>query len=207
MLNVSKEQERKLLILKQLVKIIPLLGFNVKALEFAVTKIDLPNKYWKILFPEGLKEVANNIEAFFDELMLEQLNLIDMPVKTHQKIIIALKYRIKLMPKLLVSKLAFFYSFPGNNFCALNCAWATCDKMWCYANDKSVDFNYYSKRSLLVLAYLSSIAYYINDNSENCYKTDDFIVKIVKNILNVTKFKQKLKLIKLEDIPIIRLFS
>ncbi|KJV70475.1 COQ9 family protein, partial [Orientia tsutsugamushi str. TA763] len=97
--------------------------------------------------------------------------------------------------------------FTLNNYStAITNSWATCNKIWHYANDKSMDFNYYTKRALLMTAYLPSIAYYITDSSNDYHKTDYFITKVIEKILNAAKLKQKIKSIKLDDIPIVRFF-
>lgn len=198
--------KKKRLILEQLVNLIPELGLNIEALSLASENAGLASHYWEILFPNGLKEVSSSLEKFFDNLMMNQLKSIKDPVRTHQKIITALQYRIKLVPQEVASKLCVFYAMPNNYSTAITNSWATCNKIWHYANDKSMDFNYYTKRALLMTAYLPSIAYYITDSSNDYHKTDYFITKVIEKILNAAKLKQKIKSIKLDDIPIVRFF-
>ncbi|KJV57239.1 COQ9 family protein [Orientia chuto str. Dubai] len=193
-------------ILEQLINIIPGQGFNIETLSLASQNAGLPSNYWEIIFPNGIKEASYDLERFFDQLMINQLSLIQPPIKTHHKVITALQYRIKLVPQAVALKLCFFYAMPNNYSTAITNSWASCNKIWCYANDRSTDFNYYTKRALLMAAYLPSIAYYIKDSSDNYHKTDYFITKIIEKILNAAKLKQKIKSKKLDDIPIVRFF-
>jgi ubiquinone biosynthesis protein COQ9 len=78
--------------------------------------------------------------------------------------------------------------------------WNTSDVIWRAAGDKSLDMNYYSKRFLLSSVYTMSIKHYISDKQD--------IDEYIENALNkVVKVAQKLKIPKLEDIPILRMFS
>ena len=82
----------------------------------------------------------------------------------------------------------------------------TCDLIWNYAGDKSTDFNYYTKRGLLLPVYLSAKAFYISDNSKGHEKTKKFIKNALDNIINIASFKNRINLPNIEDIPILRLF-
>ncbi len=101
-----------------------------------------------------------------------------------------------------------YFTTPSNSIFATKIAFRTCDLIWRYAGDKSIDYNYYTKRGLLLSVYITSILYYIQDESENNIDTDKYITKSLSNIITMTsKCKNILKLPNLVDIPIIRLFS
>ncbi|MCC8398255.1 MAG: COQ9 family protein [Rickettsia endosymbiont of Labidopullus appendiculatus] len=101
-----------------------------------------------------------------------------------------------------------YFSTPSNTIFATKTAFRTCDLIWRYAGDKSIDYNYYTKRSLLLSVYITSILYYIQDESENNIDTDKYITKSLSNIITIfSKCKNIVKLPNLVDIPIIRLFS
>ncbi|BFD46437.1 MAG: COQ9 family protein [Rickettsia endosymbiont of Sergentomyia squamirostris] len=101
-----------------------------------------------------------------------------------------------------------YFTTPSNSIFATKIAFRTCDLIWRYAGDKSIDYNYYTKRGLLLSVYITSILYYIQDESENNVDTDQYITKSLSNIITMTsKCKNMLKLPNPVDIPIIRLFS
>ena len=49
--------------------------------------------------------------------------------------------------------------------------------------------------------------FYIADNSKNHEKTKEFIKNALDNIINIASFKNRVNMPKVEDLPIIRLFS
>ncbi len=101
-----------------------------------------------------------------------------------------------------------YFTTPSNTIFATKMAFRTCDLIWRYAGDKSIDYNYYTKRSLLLSVYITSILYYIQDESEDNIDTDKYITKSLSNIITMfSKCKNIVKLPNPVDIPIIRLFS
>lgn len=196
--------DKKILILQQLINIIPEIGFNQLALILATQNANLHTNYWKIIFPHGLPEVASSIELYFDQLMIDKLNDISTTNTISNKVVTALQLRIKLVPQSVVSTMLRFYMLPSNHYLAINNAWHSCNSIWIYMHDRSLDFNYYSKRSLLMLCYISTMIYYTNDNSNNFSKTDFFAADLIAKISNIAKLKHKIKSLKFDDIPILR---
>ncbi len=175
----------------------------------AEAKSGFAKGYRHILFPNGLSEIIDFLEEQYDQKMLELLSGRARPQKIRDRIELALKIRIKeYVPKLVHFKNSVYFAKGPNTIVALKIALRSCNLIWRYAGDQSVDYNYYTKRSLLLTVYITSIIYYIQDNSSGNIDTDGYITESLADIINITsKFKNIFKLPKLVDIPIIRLFS
>jgi ubiquinone biosynthesis protein COQ9 len=78
--------------------------------------------------------------------------------------------------------------------------WRTADIIWRAAGDTSTDMNHYSKRFLLSGIMLASYKHYIKSPDDIDEYVTDSLDKLVKRM-------QKLKIPKLEDIPIFRMFT
>lgn len=204
-------QRQKDCFMQALWQLLPVGEWNDKLLENVEHACEFSTGYTYILFPNGLKEVIDYFEAWQDNKMLQSLSQTNTTGsgKIREKISLALKTRIiELSPKLIHIKNCTYFSVPTNTTFGAKVGWRTCDVIWNYAGDSSVDYNYYSKRSLLLAAYVASIMYYISDDSEDYVNTKDFIDETLANIINIAfKLKKIVQLPKLEDIPIIRLFS
>jgi ubiquinone biosynthesis protein COQ9 len=59
---------------------------------------------------------------------------------------------------------------------------------------------------MLEIKYLPSLFHYIGDSSINCEKTDEFIDSSLEKIVKLGSLKTRIKLPKIEDIPILRMF-
>ena len=68
-----------------------------------------------------------------------------------------------------------------------------CDEIWFLAGDKSLDFNYYSKRIILMNIYSTGLIYWIFDKSPKKIKSNEYISKQIKNVSKIGKFKYWVK--------------
>ena len=67
------------------------------------------------------------------------------------------------------------------------------DEIWFQAGDKSLDFNFYSKRFILMNIYLNSFLYLISQKNINLISLENFVEKQIKTVLTFGKLKSKFK--------------
>ena len=80
---------------------------------------------------------------------------------------------------------------PGNLFSSLKLLNQNSDFIWNLAGDNANDFNYYSKRGLLSIVYLSTLIYWLNDSSNKMIGTKSFISRAVDGVVDgMSKLKQ-----------------
>mgnify|MGYP001800852527 CR=1 FL=1 len=163
--------------------------------------------YYLVLFKEGHEQILTELMSYYDNLMLTRLELDEKPSKIRERISKALFLRLTaITSKNVVAKLSSLSIIPSYIRTLSSAHFKTCDRIWCYAGDQSTDCNYYSKRGLLMTVYLSSIPFFINDNSENYYDTKYYIEESLNNIIKITSLKNKLNSFGVEQIPILRYF-
>ncbi|GAA5252312.1 COQ9 family protein [Candidatus Rickettsia kedanie] len=203
-MSIKEEHHiKKISFVQSLLELLPFNEWNNKLLEEAEEKCDFAKGCTLIVFPEGLSEIIEFFESYLDNIMLERLKTIEEPAKIRDKISLAVKIRIKTVLPIIHSKNAAYFAL--NPMQGTEVAFHSCDAIWRYTGDKSLDFNYYTKRGLLLSVYISSILFYIQDASENYIETDQFIDTAVENIVNT--FSQIKKLLDPSNIPIVRMFT
>ncbi|MFL2649980.1 MAG: COQ9 family protein [Alphaproteobacteria bacterium] len=67
------------------------------------------------------------------------------------------------------------------------------DEIWFQAGDKSLDFNFYSKRFILMSIYLNSFLYSISKKNIDLNSLENFVEKQIKGVLTFGKLKSKFK--------------
>ena len=67
----------------------------------------------------------------------------------------------------------------------------TVDKMWRAAGDKSVDFNFYTKRALLAGVYSSTTLFWLNDHSTGFSETWHFLDRRINDVMRLQKVRSK----------------
>lgn len=203
-MNIQEEHHtKKISFMQSLLKLLPFNEWNDKIINEAEEKCGFAKGYGLILFPDGLAEIVKFFESYLDNITLESSNKQEVPNKIREKISLAVKTRIKAVLPIIHSKNATYFAL--NPIQGTEVTFHSCDIIWQYAGDKSVDYNYYTKRCLLLSVYVSSILFYIQDESENYINTDKFIDSSVENI--VQAFTQMKKLLDPSNIPIVRMFT
>jgi len=198
----------KIKLFQELVILLETKAWSSDIISQAESNCSLDSGYHHVLFSDGESQILQEFETWQDDLMLEILAKQEKPQKIRAQIALALETRLMhIASKNTVINSSATFLLPQNILTGNEAACRTCDFIWKYAGDKSTDFNYYTKRGLLLPVYLSARAFYIADNSKNHGDTKDFIKNALDNIINIASFKNRIKLPKLEDIPILRLFS
>ncbi|MDX1924156.1 MAG: COQ9 family protein [Rickettsiaceae bacterium] len=185
--------------LQEFIKISSKIGINEEALETTSAKIYNHPKGYVDDFYFGISDVVREVESMMDE-ELGKIQEIRETKSITEKIRICLYDRALSQDHDFAKKLGSYYkSFKGmQQFFAAKAS--TCDYIWRIAGDKSLDFNYYSKRALLLGVYLSANREFIKSgNKESTKKTID---KGLEKVLKLSKFKPS---IILEKIPFVRL--
>ena len=205
---MNNQYAKKNLMFKEITKLLDSMNWSDELIKVAEANCNFAINYHKLLFPNGVTNIVQEFENWLDTEMLTMLDKLAKPKKIREQIALALETRIiNQVPKNVILKNNSFFLIPTNLLAGNKSAYQTCDLIWKYAGDKSTDYNYYTKRGLLLPVYLSAKMFYIADNSKNHEKTKEFIKNALDNIINIASFKNRIKLPKLEDIPILRLFS
>ncbi|MDF3047954.1 MAG: rpsU-divergently transcribed protein [Candidatus Midichloriaceae bacterium] len=190
-------QAQKFLILQSALKLIPMLGWSDQMLEQASLDAGFSKEYGKLLLVGGVKEL---IELYFQQIndaMLTRFATEDTnKLGISAKIKLALKIRIQVLAsyKKVVAKTSSYLSMPWNITFGLKLSWQVVDLIWReLASDASHDFNYYTKRGLLLAVYGASIQFFLSDTSKNHKDTESFIDRRINDVLKIGKFVSKFK--------------
>lgn len=82
-------------------------------------------------------------------------------------------------------------AMPQNAPRALKLGWRSADAMWRLAGDTSVDYNYYTKRTILAGIYAATLAVFADDKSDDFAETRAFLDRRIDGIMRFEKAKAK----------------
>ena len=94
--------------------------------------------------------------------------------------------------KILVKRTLFTLMLPQHASLAILSLYNTADQIWFLAGDKSTDFNFYSKRAILMGIYSSTLIYWVNNN-KTIKNTKTFLDKQLNSFSKIPKMKQRVK--------------
>jgi ubiquinone biosynthesis protein COQ9 len=205
--NFSESQEDlRQRFLDKVIELVQLEKWSEQILKQACYALGLSGYHYRLWFANGVNDILSFLEAVYDQEMLTAIETTKIDGTTN-KIAFALKVRIlkTSKPKLLSMKNSAYYLRPANFAHGMRLAADTVDLIWRAASDRSLDFNYYSKRILLQGVYLSSQAYYYSDSSKDSINTEKFIESSLNQVVSSAKCLKKIPSW-LNRIPVVRMF-
>jgi ubiquinone biosynthesis protein COQ9 len=178
-------------------------GWCPQALLEASVSLKEDLRYWGILFPD-ISSVVEFFARSEDRRMLVEIQKLGEIDGVRNKISKALFARIVNISggTKMLKRLEEFYFGIHAPLAAQN-IWQTADIIWLFAGDKSTDFNYYTKRTLLLGVYIAVVRKYMVDAED----IEQYISDSLDIVVQFGNFKKHLQLPKIEDIPILRMFS
>ncbi len=147
------------------------------------------------ILPNGFKSLMIEVNKIINErIRSEKLPRNFKTFRTHEKVIFFVSRRLEIFSEIL-DKFKFFKE-TLKPFVFLNTSkmlFQIADEIWFLSGDKSTDYNYYTKRFLLMKIYALTFSFFIFDRSENFRNTKMFLEKQIELVLGFGKIKQKFK--------------
>ena len=172
-------------------------GLTKNCLENISKKYGLNNDETDLLFPQGnidlikfaLGQLNNDLEVY-----CRQIDLIRLPI--HKRIRKVLLSKISLMnkDKLFYRSIFLNLLIPKKNFSLSSQIYNSVDQLWFIAGDSSTDFNFYTKRLILLSIYLRVMLFFFNNNNQE--ELENILDESLKRVLKIPEIKSKLKIFK-----------
>ena len=175
---------------------VPFEGWSSLALRTAADDVGVDWPTAKRVFPGGVEDVLALWGVRSDQRMIAGLADLDLDaMRIRDRIASCVRVRIEaLEPHREAVRLAVARAtLPHNAPAAARALWRTVDAMWRAAGDTATDFNYYSKRGLLVGVYGSTLLFWLEDDSENRAESWAFLDRRIDNVMQVPRVMGRLK--------------
>ena len=173
-------------------------------------KIDFDNIDQDIFFKKigdldffDKKELLLKISSlFFEDLdqrfLSEVKSKVNKITKTNEKISFLLNKRLQIEKKNkdLIKKIFIHLIKDNNSNKVLTYIYSVSDIMWKYANDRSVDFNFYTKRLILSSVYLKILILSFYKDNLTQKDLNEEISKSLEHVKLISQFKIKIDFLK-----------
>jgi ubiquinone biosynthesis protein COQ9 len=148
------------------------------------------------LFPNGVADLVTLYSETIDQSMEERLAASHVTeARIRDRIRQAIQTRLSLLRphKEAARRAAAFLSLPPNAPLAAKLLWQSADRMWRGIGDTATDFNFYTKRTILIGVYSATLVRWFNDQSEDEADTNAFLDRRIEDVMRFEKFKARLK--------------
>ena len=184
-------------------KILNYLYKNFKKIDFDNIDQDIFLKKINDLVFFDKKELLLKISSlFFEDLdkrfLTEIKSKINKITKTNEKISFLLnkRFQVEKKNKDLIKKFFIHLIKDNNSSKVLTYIYSVSDIMWKYANDRSVDFNYYTKRLILSSVYLKILILSFYKDNLTQKDLNEEISKSLEHVRLISQFKIKIDFFK-----------
>ena len=166
------------------------LEMTAKELKLNQKKIEEVNK--NVLY-DGINSLIICINLFINQEMKNLKSKDFKKLRVNEKIRFLILSRLKIIDKFFDRKSIFKLVVKQKSISKAGVMlFNISDEIWYLSGDTSTDFNYYTKRIILMNIYSASFFYFLQDSSKEYVKTKDFIDKQISYVLKFGKLKSNL---------------
>jgi ubiquinone biosynthesis protein COQ9 len=167
-------------------------GWSKAAVEMAGSQAGVAPAIADLAFEGGATSMIEAWFASIDSAMLtacppERL----AAMKVREKIAMLIEARLDALApaKESLHRALSILAMPQNVARAAKLGWHAADIMWRAAGDTAVDYNHYTKRTLLAGIYTATLLAFVNDESEDHADTRAFLARRIDGVMRFEKAK------------------
>jgi len=169
---------------------VPFDGWTPRAARRAAADLGLTKADALRAFPYGAADMVAHYSDLADRRMIAELDRRDIAsMKIRERIAAAARVRLEHATphREAVRRALAVLALPSNVVLGGKCLYRTVDAMWVAAGDRSTDWNFYSKRSLLAGVYSSTVLYWLDDRSDGMADTWAFLDRRIADVMRIPK--------------------
>jgi ubiquinone biosynthesis protein COQ9 len=167
-------------------------GWNDSAIASAAQEKGVDADIAKLAFKGGAMALIEAWIGAVDAEMARRLppdELNAMKIRQRITALVAKRLEIAAPDKEGQRRALAIMAMPQNIPAATRIGWRSADRMWRLAGDTATDFNHYTKRMTLSAVYASTLAVFVNDESEGFADTRAFLDRRIDNVMQFEKVK------------------
>lgn len=167
-------------------------GWTDKAVESAAMDVGVDADLAKLALKGGPMAL---IEAWIESVDAEMARrlppekLASMKIRERITALVATRLEIAAPDREGQRRAFAIMAMPQNVAAAARIGWRSADRMWRLAGDNATDFNHYTKRMTLSAVYASTLAVFVNDESDDFAETRAFLDRRIENVMQFEKTK------------------
>ncbi len=176
-------------------------GWTEAALQGAAAEAGASRAEAAAAYPRGAGDALKAWSMALDKAMLAAMATDAFAgLKIREKVAFAVRARLAAMRphKEAARRAAATLALPQYAPLGAQLAWASADAVWRGLGDKSTDFNYYSKRSILTGLWTSVFARWLADDSDGEVATSAFLDARIENVMQIEKLKAKVRALNID---------
>jgi len=179
-------------------------GWTAQAWQQGVKASGLSMREAEKLFPGRIEDIVAAFHQSIDEAMHASIKAKrNFPaLRTRDKITFAVRARLQAIEnhREVMRRLLMWSILPQHIRGATKSLWDAADQIWVVAGDTSRDYNYYTKRLLLIAVMKSTLSFWLQDGSADYRETWAFLDRRIADVMTMGKGLSVIKTVGVSDI-------
>jgi ubiquinone biosynthesis protein COQ9 len=167
-------------------------GWGDAARDIAADTAGIDRDVAALAFEGGPVQMIDAWFAAIDAAMLAQLppeRIAAMKIRQRIASLVEARLDATIGEREALRRALAILAMPQNLARAARLGWRTADTIWRAAGDTAVDYNHYTKRTILAGVYAATMAVFLDDESDGATDTRAFLARRIDGILRFEKAK------------------
>ncbi len=167
-------------------------GWSDAARDMAAQAEGIDTDIAALAFKDGPVDMIDAWFAHIDGVMLTAVppeRLAQMKIREKITALVEARLDATSIDRESLRRALAILALPQNLAKATRLGWRTVDTIWRAAGDVATDYNYYTKRTILLGVYASTITVFLDDESEGLAETRAFLGRRINGIMQFEKAK------------------
>lgn len=173
---------------------VPFDGWSEVAIRRAAQDLGIERGIIDLAYPGGALDLIAAFSDRADAAITRNLAAHNLAaLKVRERITLAVRTRIEANSQYrdAAQRAVTFLALPQNTSAAAKMVWRSADAIWRAVGDRSVDYNFYSKRAVLGAVFSATVFYWLNDESDGSADTWAFLDRRIEDVMSFEKAKAK----------------
>ncbi len=167
-------------------------GWSDAARDMAADAAGIDTDVAALAFEDGALDMIDAWFAEIDRAMLAAVppeRIATMKIRERITALIEARLQATAADRESLRRAVAILALPQNLARAARLGWRTVDTIWRAAGDVATDYNHYTKRTILLGVYASTVTVFLDDDSEGFLDTRAFLARRIAGIMAFEKAK------------------
>ncbi len=167
-------------------------GWSDAARDMAADAAGIDTDVAALAFEDGALDMIDAWFAEIDRAMLAAVppeRIATMKIRERITALIEARLQATAADRESLRRAVTILALPQNLARAARLGWRTVDTIWRAAGDVATDYNHYTKRTILLGVYASTVTVFLDDDSEGFVDTRAFLARRIAGIMAFEKAK------------------
>lgn len=194
--RAPRREEQRNRLLEAALTHIPFDGWSRRAMLQAAADIGMDADTVARLFPRGGDDLLKHLDVWADRQLVEQADRMELDtLRTRERIAKLVKARLDILSphREAIRRAVAARLLPSNVGTAGTSLWRSMDLIWALAGDSTNDTSYYTKRSLLLAVWTTTLFYWLEDHSVGLRDSWAFLDRRIDNVMQFGKVRAQIE--------------